>query len=213
MEFFNKAKAVKLKSHLNKYLVADDDHETVRQSRNSTSSKARWIVEKVENKSHVIRLKSCNGNYLTASEVPFLLGMTGNKVTQTKPPEKLSDWNIEWEPIRDGFQVKLRGWSSKYLRANGGPPPWRSSVTHDDPHTGSTQNWILWNVEQVDLDCTDESVLSSLSNLSSVSDEIFCELGSPVSVSSTNSPRFFFKNSPRRISSIQVCLISFYYSN
>lgn len=195
MEFFNKDNPIKLRSHLNKYLVADDDRETVRQSRNSTSSKARWVVEQVENKIHVIRLKSCFGNYLTASDVPFLLGMTGKKVTQTKPPENLPDWETEWEPIRDGFQLKLKSCHSKYLRGNGGTPPWRNSVTHDEPHTGATKNWILWDVEQVDLDGTDDSVasyLSSLLSLSSVSDEILCELGSPLSVSSTKSPRWIF---------------------
>lgn len=197
MEIFNKAKAVKLRSHLDKYLVADEDLQTVRQSRNGSSNKAKWIVELVDNKSHAVRLKSCHGLYLTASEIPFLLGMTGNKVVQTEP-EKFSDWNTEWEPIRDGFQVKLRSWNGKYLRANGGTPPWRNSVTHDDPHTSSTQNWILWDVEEVEL-TESESVADYLSSLasfnSSVSDEILSELGSPRQVFPAKSPRF----SPKQV--------------
>ncbi|PON67467.1 Actin cross-linking [Parasponia andersonii] len=205
MEFFNKAKAVKLRSHLDKYLVADDDLETVRQSRNGSSRKAKWIVEFVENKSHAIRLKSCHGHYLTASDVPFLLGMTGNKVFQTEAERDKndcvrSDWKYDWEPIRDGFQVKLRSWCGKFLRANGGTPPWRNSITHDDPHTASTQNWILWDVEEVEL-TESESVadyLSSLSGVSSVSDDVLSELGSPRPVvsarSSFKSPRFSFKS-------------------
>ncbi|MCD7459359.1 hypothetical protein HAX54_040686 [Datura stramonium] len=85
MEFFCKAKVVRLKSHLDKYLVADDDQENIRQSRNGSSRKARWLVELVDNdnddagNSHFIRLKSISGKYLTASDEPFLLGMTGKK--------------------------------------------------------------------------------------------------------------------------------------
>ncbi|GMN42381.1 hypothetical protein TIFTF001_011599, partial [Ficus carica] len=52
MEFFNKAKAVRLKSHLDKYLYAADDEETVRQTRNGSSQKAWWTVELVDGKSH-----------------------------------------------------------------------------------------------------------------------------------------------------------------
>ncbi|XP_062111734.1 uncharacterized protein LOC133823144 [Humulus lupulus] len=216
MEYFDKVKGVvKLRSHLDKYLVADDDREKVRQSRNGSSRKAKWIVEFVENKSHGIRLKSCHGHYLAATDVPYLLGMTGKKVFQS-PVERdendvvREDWKYEWEPIRDGFQVKLKSWCGKYLRANGGTPPWRNSITHDEPHTGSTQNWILWDIEEAEL--TDsESVadyLSSLSTLSSVSDEVLSELGSPVASdrSSFKSPRFSFKSqkkqSPKLIDNI-----------
>ncbi|VVA27765.1 PREDICTED: actin cross-linking [Prunus dulcis] len=93
MEFFNTAKAVKLRSHLDKCLVADDN--------------------------------------------PFLLGMTGRKVLQAEA-DKSMDFKFEWEPIHDGFQLKLRTWCGKYLRSNCGPPPWRNAVSHDDPTTSST---------------------------------------------------------------------------
>ncbi|KAM7484316.1 hypothetical protein LguiA_000325 [Lonicera macranthoides] len=195
MEFLNKFPAVKLKSHLDKYLVADDDQESVRQSRNGASRKARWLVELVDGKSHVIRLKSCHGRYLTASNATFLLGMTGHKILQTVP-ENPKDLSIEWQPIRDGFQLKLRAFSGTYLRANGGTPPWRNSVTHDSPIAGSTHNWILWDVEGVDIP-EDESLhdyFTMVSSFSSVSDELsgLDDLGSPVSVQSVNSPRFNF---------------------
>ncbi|CAA2968842.1 Hypothetical predicted protein [Olea europaea subsp. europaea] len=134
MEFFKEAKAVSLRSHLNKYLVADDDQESTRQSRNGSARKARWLVELVDNNPHVIRLKSCHGRYLTASDEAFLLGMTGHKVLQTLP-ENIKDLKIEWQPIRDGFQVRLKAFGGTYLRANGGMPPWRRSITHDNPHT------------------------------------------------------------------------------
>ncbi|VVA41397.1 PREDICTED: actin cross-linking [Prunus dulcis] len=142
MEFFNTTKAVKLRSHLDKYLVADDNQESVHQSRNGASRKARWTVELVDNKSHVVRLKSCHGLYLAAADHPFLLGMTGRKVLQAEA-DKSMGFKFEWEPIRDGFQLKLRTWCSKYLLANGGPPPWRNAVTHDDPTTSSTQTVIM----------------------------------------------------------------------
>ncbi|KAK3027846.1 hypothetical protein RJ639_041480 [Escallonia herrerae] len=148
MDFFTKTGAVKLRSHLDKYLVADDDNkQTVRQSRNGSLRKSRWLVELVENKPHVIRLKSFHGGYLTASVHPFLLGMTGNRVLHTTP-YTMKDQSIEWEPIRDGFQVKLRAFGGTYLRANGGPLPWRNSVTHDDCESSSPRhNWVLWDVE------------------------------------------------------------------
>lgn len=192
MEFFNTAKAVKLRSHLDKYLVADDNQESVRQSRNGASRKARWTVELVDNKSHVVRLKSCHGLYLSAADHPFLLGMTGRKVLQAEA-DKSMDFKFEWEPIRDGFQLKLRTWCGKYLRANGGPPPWRNAVTHDDPTTASTQNWILWDVIQAEVPASEyltDFLLSQQSSFSSFSDELNgSEYGSPVSVFSTKSPR------------------------
>uniref|UniRef100_A0A5B7AJW3 DUF569 domain-containing protein n=1 Tax=Davidia involucrata TaxID=16924 RepID=A0A5B7AJW3_DAVIN len=191
MEFFNKAKAVKLRSHLDKYLVAHDDQQSVRQSRNGSSRKARWLVELVEGNGHVLRLKSCHGRYLTASNAPFLLGMTGKKVLQTLPADE-RDLSVEWQPIRDGFQLKLKAFGGTYLRANGGTPPWRNSVTHDS-HATSTHNWVLWDAVAVDVP-ENESLtdyLSMVSSFSSISDDLFgSELGSPVSIQSTYSPRF-----------------------
>lgn len=78
MELFYDAKAVRFRSHLNRYLVADDDQRTIRQSRNGLSRKARWLVEVADpENSHLIRLRSSSGMYLTASDEPFLLSLTG----------------------------------------------------------------------------------------------------------------------------------------
>ncbi|KAF3636957.1 putative pentatricopeptide repeat-containing protein, chloroplastic-like [Capsicum annuum] len=164
MEFFDRAKAVRLQSHLGKYLLADEDERTVRQSRNGSSHRARWTVELVNEKNNVIRLKSCYGLYLTATEQPFLLGMTGKKVLQTLSTKNM-DGSIEWEPIKEGFHVKLRTSEGKYLRANGATPPWRNSITHDVPNRTATQDWVMWGVEVVDITISDtnESVSSCLS--------------------------------------------------
>ncbi|KAK9052440.1 hypothetical protein SSX86_029069 [Deinandra increscens subsp. villosa] len=171
MEFFNKAKVVRLRSHLNKFLVADDDQHTVRQSRNGSSVKARWTVETVDEKSHVIRLKSCSsGKYLTPSSDPFLTGMTGKKVVQDIQANK-RDSSVEWEPIKEGELVKLRAKGGKFLRGNGGTPPWRNSVTHDLPKRTATQDWVLWGVEVVDIVVfeSQDSLASNLSPMSSFS--------------------------------------------
>ncbi|XP_029127051.1 uncharacterized protein LOC109795904 [Cajanus cajan] len=147
MEFFQRAEVVRLRSHHDKYMLADDD-EGVFQDRNGTYKNAKWTVEMVEG-SNLIRLKSCYGKYLTASNMPFLLGATGKKVLQTLPPRL--DLSLGWEPLREGVQVRLRTRYGQYLRANGGLPPWRNSITHDIPHRTSTANWILWDVDLVQL--------------------------------------------------------------
>lgn len=148
MDIFEKANSVRLRSHHDKYLTADDDEETVSQERNGTVNNAKWTVEIVGH-SNVIRLKSCFGKYLTASNLPFFLGMTGKKVLQTSP-ERL-DSSVEWEPIREGVQVRFRTRYGQYLRANGGVPPWRNHITHDIPLRTSTQDWILWDVDVVQI--------------------------------------------------------------
>lgn len=116
-----------------------------------------------------IRLKSHNGFYLKASERRFLLGATGRKVTQEVILSRV-DASCEWEPSEvindiagpstaggvDGGDdrsrfVNLR--SRRYgtfLRANGGLPPYRDTVTHDVPWLGITQDSIVWEVEVVD---------------------------------------------------------------
>lgn len=148
MEIFQKSSIVRLCSHHDKYLLADDDQETVSQDRNGLVRNAKWTVELVDSSKSHIRLKSCYGKDLTASNMPFLFGMTGKKVLQTLP--RRLDSSVEWEPVRDGVQVRLRTHYGQYLRANGGLPPWRNHITHDVPHRTATQDWILWNVDVVE---------------------------------------------------------------
>ncbi|KVH96133.1 Actin cross-linking [Cynara cardunculus var. scolymus] len=195
MEFFEKAVAVRLKSSLDKYLVAGDDHETVRQSSSASATRAAgWLIEHVESNGHVIRLKSCYGRYLTATNTPLLFGMTGNKVIQSVA-ENTKDLSIEWQPVRDGFQFKLKSSGGTYLRANGAMPPWRNTVTHDGSFTSATNSCILWDVEAIDIPDDEEDNndrnLSIVSSYSSASGELSGrELGSPISVHSSRfSPR------------------------
>lgn len=152
MEFFKKAKAVRLRSQHHKYLTAAEDEESVKQSRNGSSKSARWIVEPVEGKPNVIRLKnSYSSKYLSASDEPFLLGWTGRRVLQSSPRLRL-DPAVEWEPINEGSQVKLGTRNGNFLRGNGGVPPWNNSVTHDVPSRNSTQDWIMWTVDVLEVD-------------------------------------------------------------
>ncbi|CAM8883630.1 unnamed protein product [Rhodiola kirilowii] len=149
MDLFKNAAAVRLRSHHDKYLTADEDEETITQDRSGSSRNARWEVEFVPTVDNVIRLKSRYNKYLTASNQPFLLGMTGRKVLQTLP--KRLDSSVEWEPIQEGNQMKLKTRYGNFLRANGGLPPWRNSVTHDIPHRSATQDWVIWDVEILEI--------------------------------------------------------------
>lgn len=149
MEFLQRAKAIRMRNSHNKYLIADDDEESVTQDRNGSAKNARWIVEPVRGSFHVIRLKSCYGKYLTASNERFLLGATGKKVIQLNPTRL--DSFVEWEPVREGSKIKLRTRTGKFLRANGGLPPYRNSVTHDSPHLSATQDSISWEVDVVEI--------------------------------------------------------------
>ncbi|KAL6960697.1 hypothetical protein U1Q18_038461 [Sarracenia purpurea var. burkii] len=147
MELFQKAQTVRLRSHHDKHLLAEEDRESVCQDRHGSIQGAKWTVEFVDGVDNLIRLKSCFGKYLTATDEQFLLGMTGRKVTQSLPTKL--DSKVEWEPIRDGFKVRLKTRYGNYLRANGGLPPWRNSITHDIPHRHT--DWILWEVDVVEL--------------------------------------------------------------
>ncbi|KAJ6816649.1 uncharacterized protein M6B38_415105 [Iris pallida] len=155
MELFKSAKTVRLRSHHDKYLLAGEDEEYVCQDRNGSSRSARWSVEFADGKSSssVVRLKSCYGRYLAASDETFLLGMVGRKVLQSGLPPVSGGGEpsvVEWEPepVRDGTsRVRLKSRHGYFLRANAGLPPWRNSVTHDIPRRAKSQDWVLWHVE------------------------------------------------------------------
>ncbi|KAL0423869.1 UNVERIFIED_CONTAM: hypothetical protein Sradi_0921700 [Sesamum radiatum] len=81
MDFFRQAKSVRLISHKDRYLIAEEDRETIyqdtepiSQSSEKSTKNAVWLVEFVEGKDF-IRLKSCFDTYLTASSIPLLPGV------------------------------------------------------------------------------------------------------------------------------------------
>lgn len=151
MEFFTKAKFIRLRSHHNRYLIAGSDGESIKQSKNGNTRQARWSVKVVQDKPNRICLRSCYDKLLTASEESFLLGWTGNKALQTVQSD--CDLSVQWEPISADFYVKLRApLMGKFLRANAGTPPWRDTVTVDVPERKTTQDWVLWVVDILDDD-------------------------------------------------------------
>ncbi|KAL5713175.1 hypothetical protein ACHQM5_015278 [Ranunculus cassubicifolius] len=139
MEFFNKAKTVRLTTR-SKYLVAQGDKESVRQDKNGSEKEASWTVE-FNDDGNSIRLRSSFGKYLTASDEPFLLGMTGNKVTQTL---LVTDSSTYWKPSKHGSKLRLEAFNGNFLRGKGGLPPWRNAVVHSDD---SSVDESLWDVE------------------------------------------------------------------
>lgn len=151
MEIFESAKAVRLRSHHGKYLMAEGDELSVTQARNGSYQRAWWAVELAQG-GRAVRLRGCFGRYLAASGEPFFLGMGGRKVLQTPPAAHIPASWLEWEPVRDGPRVRLRSHLGKFLRANGGLPPWRGSVTHDVP----TRDCVLWHVDVLETELRPE---------------------------------------------------------
>lgn len=146
MELFQNANVIRLQSYNDKYIIAGEDEETVVQDRDGSTKNSLWTVEFVVGKRDVIRLRSCYGKYLTATNTPFIPKVTAKMVLQSCKEGQ----RTEWEPIRDGFQVRLRTVSGTYLRPNGGLPPWRNSITHDIPHWNKTLDKLLWDVHVVE---------------------------------------------------------------
>ncbi|GAA0168321.1 hypothetical protein Leryth_014916 [Lithospermum erythrorhizon] len=148
MDLFMGATKIRLLTYKDKYLTAEDDEESVSQNRDGSSENSVWIVE-CEEKRNIVRFKSRFGKYLSASNVPIGHGHTAKKVLQILP-EKRTDISVEWEPIRDGFQVRLKTLMGDFLRPNGGLPPYRNVITHDIPHRPTTKYKLLWFIEVVE---------------------------------------------------------------
>ncbi|KAI8527256.1 hypothetical protein RHMOL_Rhmol12G0061700 [Rhododendron molle] len=146
MNLFPHTKAVRLRGNHNKYLCAGEDEISVTQNESGSSENVYWTVQFCPESEDKIRLKSCYGKYLSASNKRFLLGLTGRKVLQMA---SCLDSSVEWQPIQEGNRVKLMTLDGNFLRANGGVPPWLDSVTHNVPWV--LQDLVLWDVDVVEI--------------------------------------------------------------
>ncbi|XP_074315929.1 uncharacterized protein LOC141652341 [Silene latifolia] len=188
MEYFMETKYVRLKSLHNKYLVATENGESIKQSRIGNTIQAYWAVETVISRPNLICLRSYLGKLLTASDKAFLLGWTGDKAVQSSGSD--SDPSVLWEPVRDhSFYIRLRTpVYDKFLRANGGGPPWRNSVTVDMPECAVTHEWILWSIEtlddeviDIDLRNSESKKMCSSSSLEIIDQSVYTEGSTPSS--------------------------------
>ncbi|KAI3670016.1 hypothetical protein L6452_41587 [Arctium lappa] len=168
MDLFPNQSTVRLKSYRDKYLIAENNQESVSQSRDGSTKNSLWTVEVIDE--DCILLKSCYGKYLTASNRPSIPGMRARylKVTQTRLgfpnpdyPVTVDDssitgkWNsaLQWIPMTTevSSEVRLKTHYGNYLQSNKGPPPLGNMVTHDLPRKeGPMNKRISWQVELVD---------------------------------------------------------------
>ncbi|RRT48512.1 hypothetical protein B296_00045888 [Ensete ventricosum] len=132
MEFFAGARVVRWQSVHNKYPVAEDDERRVSEDQDSSSSGARWTVEKCLPPPR---------RYEGRLEVPGHSGAA-----------------VEWQPLRDGFHVLLRCFFRVYLPANGGLPSWQSSVTVEKRLWWYSRDWLLWDVEVLETQPNSSSI-------------------------------------------------------
>ncbi|XP_015868891.3 uncharacterized protein LOC107404353 [Ziziphus jujuba] len=148
MEFFPNGYVVRLRNHHKKYLFAKNDRETVGQDKHGSYNGTRWTVELVTGFNSVIRLKSCHGKYLTASDQPLILEGLGRsmKVVQTLPSPV--DSTIDWEPIRVGQHIRLKSRRhsvDSFLRGSGSLRFY--SVSHYPAQVDTDKDSLDWDVE------------------------------------------------------------------
>lgn len=79
MEHLEVAKTIRLKTQNGKYLVARNDEKSICQNRDGSTANALWSVEFLDGQ-HYLRLKSCYGKYLTASNVPLIPKVIQNSI-------------------------------------------------------------------------------------------------------------------------------------
>nr|GMC62138.1 uncharacterized protein LOC109180218 [Ipomoea batatas] len=143
MDPLGNARVVRLKEHnKGKYLVANNDEKTLKQGRDGSSANALWTVEVVDGQRY-LRLRSCHGKYLTASNMPLIPRGRCQRVVASLPDRKSS--STEWEVEGEGI-VRLKTRYGQFLKQNGGIMPWRNSLVHNNRVRRSS----LWEIEVVD---------------------------------------------------------------
>ncbi|MCD7456909.1 hypothetical protein HAX54_033559 [Datura stramonium] len=176
MEHLEKAKIIRLKTQSGKYLIAGNDEKSIRQSRDGSAVNALWSVEFLAGQ-HYLRLKSCYGKYLTASNVPLLPKVSrSRKVLQTLP-SKLNS-STEWEAEQDGsfYQVRLKTRYGHFLRPFGGIPPWRNTITHANPHRKKSS---LWEIEIMETQMVNQK-RQPASNFPQITKAFSCSFTEPI---------------------------------
>ncbi|KAL8240731.1 hypothetical protein R6Q59_014086 [Mikania micrantha] len=178
MEILQNEMIIRLQNNQGKYLIAQQDEESVSKSRDGTTKNAQWKIEMHDEES--IYLKSCYGKYLTASNQPSIPGVVARnlKVTQTQP-EKRNTSHL-WLPVsrydpQEPHLVWLTTLHNTYLRAHSGPLPLGNMITHDllrKDMPNPRNKRILWHIEIV------ESPSNTLKHSESVIFRIFSSVRS-----------------------------------
>lgn len=156
MDILKNNMIIRLKNGKDKYVIAEQDEESVIKCRDGSTKNAQWTVEVNDNES--LYLKSCYGKYLTALNMPSIPGIVAKnlKVVQTLPEKK--NTSHLWLPVKqpdshERFSVSLKTLHGSYLQANSGAPPLGNTITHEllrNDGPGSINKKVLWHVEIMD---------------------------------------------------------------
>ncbi|CAH1437651.1 unnamed protein product [Lactuca virosa] len=157
MNIFRDDLIIRLKYGKDRYLIAEQDEESVSKCRDGSTKNAQWTIEMNDEES--LFLKSCYGKYLTASNQPSIPGMIAKhlKVTQTSPEKK--NTSHQWLPVSQSpmiqsdpvkqYSIWLKTPHGSYLEAHTG----RNLITHDllrRKGCNPLNKKILWHIEIVE---------------------------------------------------------------
>ncbi|KAK4347769.1 hypothetical protein RND71_034108 [Anisodus tanguticus] len=165
MGHLEKAKPIHLKTHNGKYLIASKDEKSVRQSRDGSAVNALWSVEFLDGQ-HYLRLESCYGKYLTASNVPLLPKTAYETVFRNRMGVR-----IRWIVIPNSPKDAIRPFLETLWRNN----PWRNIVTHDVPHRKKS----LWEIEIMENHLVHKKVQTA-TNFTQLTKAFSCSFTEPI---------------------------------
>ncbi|XP_065008971.1 uncharacterized protein LOC135639124 [Musa acuminata AAA Group] len=145
MEFFEGAMTVRLQSCHGTYLVVDEHWHRVMLRSDRFCDGARWTVVIVTDASgqRRLRLRSFYGRYLAPHPTDDSI-FFGRKVM-------LDDLGpgVNWEPLRENSDVRLRCVFNQFLRADSVNLTWREPVTVDYRSILGIRRRFLWRVEAI----------------------------------------------------------------